>query len=330
MRYKTLFCLLVLSTVFAPELIYGQSNDSVFRAYIARYADEALNQKEHYNIPASITLAQGLLESNAGQSKLATEANNHFGIKCHSNWSGETYSSFDDGEMSCFRKYQNAEDSFEDHSLFIVGNSRYGALFKLKSSDYIGWAMGLKEFGYATDPLYAQKLIRIIETYELEQFDGNGKHTTEKAEKKPKVKMPTLSLRDTSPKQKKVSKAHLSKVEKGQIREAKKAERAGEWMEYKQTAGISDKDYGRSASEIRQSETKTLKAIPQHTIHRDQHGKYIIVQYGDTYESLQNELRLSQWELLNRNGLPMTHQLKTGETLYINSYLSSVFHPLSK
>ncbi len=330
MRYKIVFCLLVLSAVFAPTLMFGQSNDSIYRAYIGRYADEALNQKEHYNIPASITLAQGLLESNAGQSKLATEANNHFGIKCHSNWSGETFSSFDDGEMSCFRKYQNAEESFEDHSLFIVGGSRYSGLFKLKSNDYIGWAMGLKEYGYATDPLYAQKLIRIIETYDLDQFDENGKHTTEKAEKKSKVKLPAISLRDSSPRQKKVSKTHLSRVEKGQIREAKKVERAREWMEYNQTAGISDKDYGRSASDIRQSETKTLKAIPQHTVHRDQHGKYIIVQYGDTYESLQNELRLSQWELLNRNSLPMTHNLKIGETLYINSYLSNVLRPLSK
>jgi LysM repeat protein len=133
---------------------------------------------QKYRIPASITLAQGLLESGAGRSTLATKANNHFGIKVSGNWTGPYVLKTDDAPNEKFRKYRNARESYEDHSKFLQGK-RYQGLFRLKITDYKGWARGLKAAGYATSPTYADALIRIIEMYNLDQFD-NGKFKQEK------------------------------------------------------------------------------------------------------------------------------------------------------
>ena len=129
--------------------------------------------KEH-KIPASITLAQGLLESGAGQSALARKSNNHFGIKCGSNWRGRTVRHDDDARNECFRAYSNPRDSYEDHSAFLKRGVRYAFLFDLKVTDYKGWARGLKKAGYATDPSYANRLITIIEDYDLYKYDSRG------------------------------------------------------------------------------------------------------------------------------------------------------------
>lgn len=138
--------------------------------YIEKYAGYAVTEMKKYGIPASITLAQGILESGAGNSYLAREANNHFGIKCH-DWTGPSVRRDDDARNECFRKYDDPLDSFEDHSKFLVTRERYADLFKLKITDYKGWAHGLKKAGYATDPRYAERLITIIEENELFLFD---------------------------------------------------------------------------------------------------------------------------------------------------------------
>ena len=139
--------------------------------YIQTYKDIAMREMRDHKIPASITLAQGLLESGAGNSALAREAKNHFGIKCHKGWEGKTYIMDDDEENECFRKYDNAEESFVDHSLFLTTRSRYAALFDLDITDYEGWARGLKAAGYATNPKYAQLLIDRIKLYDLTKYD---------------------------------------------------------------------------------------------------------------------------------------------------------------
>ena len=144
-----------------------------YEAYIKKYADIAVEQMKKYNIPASITLAQGLLESGAGSSKLARESNNHFGIKCGTDWTGPTYAHYDDGIISCFRVYKNPEESYRDHSLFLQ-KKRYQKLFSLKKTDYKGWARGLKECGYATNPSYASILIDLIERYNLDKYDSKS------------------------------------------------------------------------------------------------------------------------------------------------------------
>lgn len=145
-----------------------------YQAYIDEYRELAIEQMLKYHIPASITLAQGLLESGAGRSKLAKYGNNHFGIKCH-DWTGKTMYKDDDLNNECFRVYDNAYESFEDHSKFLARHKRYASLFSLKTTDYKGWARGLKSAGYATSPVYAQSLINLIETYNLHQYD-KAKH----------------------------------------------------------------------------------------------------------------------------------------------------------
>jgi len=142
--------------------------------YIELYKDMAIEEMKKYNIPASITLAQGILESENGNSQLALKANNHFGIKCHKEWTGKTYHQDDDIKDECFRKYGNVEDSYRDHSEFLTTRDRYKTLFDLDITDYKGWAYGLKQAGYATNPRYPEILIRIIEENDLWELDKVG------------------------------------------------------------------------------------------------------------------------------------------------------------
>lgn len=144
--------------------------NSAYQSYIDQYKDLAIEQMLRYNIPASITLAQGLFESAAGRSNLTRSGNNHFGIKCHG-WTGKRTYHDDDAAGECFRAYDNARQSYEDHSRFLATQSRYARLFSLKRTDYRGWARGLKQCGYATNPQYASKLTQIIELYGLNKYD---------------------------------------------------------------------------------------------------------------------------------------------------------------
>lgn len=162
--------ILCLSLIFFLNIsFYSQSQSP--QEYITKWKDVAISQMKLHQIPASITLAQGILESGSGNSNLATLANNHFGIKCHSSWTGKTYYQDDDEKDECFRKYNNAMLSFEDHSKFLK-KRRYEPLFKLKITDYKRWAKGLKKAGYATNPKYPKLLIGLIERYNLELYDN--------------------------------------------------------------------------------------------------------------------------------------------------------------
>ncbi len=150
---------------------WGQHRNRQYLDYIDKYKVEAVEQMQRYRIPASITLAQGLLESGAGRSVLTRKSHNHFGIKCGSGWRGKRTYHDDDARGECFRVYKNARESYEDHSRFLATKQRYASLFKLDITDYKGWARGLKKAGYATSPTYAEKLINLIELYGLDQFD---------------------------------------------------------------------------------------------------------------------------------------------------------------
>ena len=151
--------------------LWAQSKNATYEAYIDEYREVAIEQQRKHGIPASITMAQAILESAAGQSELATKANNHFGIKCHNGWKGGRVYHDDDAKGECFRKYGHAYESYRDHSDFLRYRDRYKFLFDLKSTDYKGWAYGLKKAGYATDPGYATKLIKLIEEYKLYEYD---------------------------------------------------------------------------------------------------------------------------------------------------------------
>ena len=181
----------IILLLFPALFCLSQSTNQAYWSYIDKYKGWAIEQMQQYRIPASITLAQGLLESNAGRSRLATQANNHFGIKVGGSWTGPYIVQSDDAPNDRFRKYKSARDSYIDHSKFLQGK-RYQGLFRLSITDYKGWARGLKAAGYATSPSYAESLIRVIEMYGLNQFDtakgakskvqemkGNGQGSTD-------------------------------------------------------------------------------------------------------------------------------------------------------
>lgn len=178
-RFIFLVCGLAVSC-----LSHAQRN-AVYQQYIDLYSDMAIDQMRRYKIPASITMAQAILESGAGRSYLATKANNHFGIKVSSGWNDGYVTRDDDRKNERFRKYKNVEDSYEDHSKFLL-KDRYKRLFDLDPLDYKGWARGLKACGYATLPTYANRLIDIIETYELHELDED-RHGLKRKKKKKEI-----------------------------------------------------------------------------------------------------------------------------------------------
>ena len=163
-------CVLAFSLTLGT-IAQAQVRSKTYEQYISKYKDIAIDEMNKHHIPASITLAQGILESGAGQSWLAQASNNHFGIKCGISWTGNTVRHDDDAKSECFRAYKHPKESYEDHSKFLMTGQRYAFLFKLDPTDYRGWARGLKQAGYATAPDYANRLINLIELYELYKYD---------------------------------------------------------------------------------------------------------------------------------------------------------------
>ncbi|MGM9838253.1 MAG: glucosaminidase domain-containing protein [Paludibacteraceae bacterium] len=190
MRKIFLFSLLTVASVFVA---FGQQQNEKYLAYIVQWSETAVANQHDYGIPASIILAQGLLESAAGTSELAREANNHFGIKCTSDWMGGNYYHDDDAKDDCFRVYGDAAESFKDHALFLQ-RPRYQTCFEIVVEDYSGWAYRLKQCGYATDPAYPKKLIKLIEDYRLDTIAASfmvSGTPTPKAQPQNKVLSPT-------------------------------------------------------------------------------------------------------------------------------------------
>ena len=172
---RALFSLLMLGFVtisaFSQKMVWTRH----YQDYFDKYKDLAIEQMQKHKIPASITLAQGVLESAAGRSELALKGNNHFGIKCNG-WTGRRTYHDDDERGECFRAYKNVYESYEDHSVFLTTRKRYSSLFQLSMTDYKGWARGLKACGYATSPTYATKLIDIIQLYRLYEYDKSPRY----------------------------------------------------------------------------------------------------------------------------------------------------------
>jgi len=185
MRFSFLFFIFL----YFQSLFGQQALKISTQAYIEMYKDVAIYEMKNYGIPASIKLSQGILESSSGNSELAQNANNHFGIKCKSTWKGKTYHKDDDAKDECFRKYDKVLDSYEDHSQFLKQNQRYAFLFEIDPTDYKAWAHGLKKAGYATNPKYAELLIKTIEENQLYRFDNLEVHKVQPvAQNKEKIK----------------------------------------------------------------------------------------------------------------------------------------------
>lgn len=239
-------------------------------AYIDKYRNLAISEMKRTGVPASIKLAQGILESGYGRSRLAVEANNHFGIKCHNGWTGPTIRHHDDARNECFRKYSSAEESFLDHSDFLKNTPRYRFLFDLDPSDYKGWARGLKKAGFATNPDYAEMLIRKIEEYALYEYD----------------------------------RVALSGKLSGKTAAVTKP---GFYTD--RTKELTESNSGK----INYSAGKTV----QERILENNRIKYIIVNEGETRESLEKELKLLKWELERYNEMEENFEPEPGQILYI-------------
>lgn len=252
--------------------------------YISSYKDLAVSEMRRTGVPASITLAQGMLESDYGRSSLARIGNNHFGIKCHNGWNGQTMTKHDDRRNDCFRKYRRPEDSFYDHSDFLKTGSRYSFLFDLDPMDYKAWARGLKKAGYATNPDYANMIIRKIEENRLYDFDKGSAASVYASGEKIQEKLPD-KIQD---------KVHGEVIS----------------VETKKGTGETDKV---------QQETITfgdvMAKVPR--IMENNRIQYIIVKDGESREKLEKDFDLLRWELPRYNDLKENFTPVPGQLLYL-------------
>lgn len=297
----TLHILLTLTVLSAGSLqSHGQQAENpVYLSYIEQWKATALAQQAQFGIPASITLAQGLLESGAGQSDLATQANNHFGIKCHSDWQGGTFRKDDDKRDECFRSYDKAADSFRDHSLFLK-KKRYEVLFTYPITDYRAWANGLKACGYATDPNYPQKLIRIIETYGLN--DLKPQKTAPQAPLKEERPQPEVAQRGKPDQQSAVSKPAAKRQEptvKRQEPIAKRQESQADTVVW------------------RPAQFRSNALYQEHAYGKTNGRKFIVAQEGDTWGSIAYMLGMNEKTLRSINDATDRQTLRGGDRLYL-------------
>lgn len=278
-------------------------------AYLNTYSALAVSEMKRTGIPASITLAQGMLESNYGRSRLATQGNNHFGIKCHSTWSGQKIYHDDNSRGECFRSYRTAEESFIDHSEFLVNGSRYRDLFHLSSTDYKGWAHGLKKAGYATDPKYADLLIRKIEEYRLWAYDtgatGQAKTAPAKtssgttASGTPTSGTATPGTGTTVPAVPVVAQPEDNKPDTARIRQEQQIP---------------------AKTTVTHDAEEPIKVISLSTgkkVMENNNVEYVIVEEGDTYESLAIRHQLLAWEITRYNDLAQGSPLVPGQVIYL-------------
>lgn len=263
------------------------NSGSVGSGYLEQYASIAVDEMRRTGVPASITLAQGIIESDYGRSRLARQANNHFGIKCHSNWRGGTIYHNDDRRGECFRRYRRAEDSFRDHSDFLVSGSRYAFLFRLDQSDYRGWARGLKEAGYATNPRYASMLIDKIEEMGLYEYDDYALN------RRASAGLPGIS---------------------GFRGDAGYDERYTGDRRVNETNSNNSRDNRQGAREV------ILSPSTRGNVNRvkvNNRINYIIAEEGDTYESVTADFNLRRWELERYNEFSDTTTIRAGMILYL-------------
>ncbi len=259
--------------------------------YLNKYSSLAVSEMRRTGIPASITLAQGMLESDYGRSTLAILGNNHFGIKCHNDWQGERIFYDDNRRGECFRSYHSAEESYRDHSDFLVSGSRYSDLFRLSNTDYKSWARGLKEAGYATDPKYPDLLIKKINDYGLHAYDiGQVSSLVNKA---PAATVPKQTSPQTSP----------SPVQK-----------TADTVLVMPVQATADNGGAQPEAEM------PIKVISLHTgrnIQETNNVQFVMAEGNDTYESLAEEFQLLSWEIRRYNDAPPGAQLQPGQVIYL-------------
>lgn len=276
------------------------------KQYIEQYKDIAIRQMKSYGIPASIILAQGCLESGNGNSRLAVKANNHFGIKCH-NWTGKRLYHDDDKRGECFRKYNNSEDSYKDHSEFLRNGKRYQSLFDLNKTDYKMWAHGLKAAGYATNPQYAKLLIDIIEKDELYKYDTNWASKEIQYSDKKAKRAYKKQLREERRAQKNAVKNNT-----GAMSAVVPIIAATPLAAAAQGAVIEDIE---NLTPLKNSNLYRYSMDRQ--IYQENSVPYIISTHGDSYQTLAKEYNLFTKELLGFNDVQKEVPIKEGTIIYI-------------
>ena len=268
-----------------------------YEKYITQYGYIAVQQGDRYNIPPSITLAQALHESGAGLSRLSLESNNHFGIKCHKDWTGARTYWDDDLKDECFRKYNNVAESYEDHSRFLVDKKRYSKLFLLRKTDYRGWAKGLQECGYATDRAYANKLIKMIEDYELYLFD-TGKKIVREVKEKTKTEQPKTTTPTTpTPPDKKSTTRPTTVPEK----------KEGTFFE---------RMFGKKKAEQPQPSSDDKQLKPR-DVYKTGGLLYTIARYNDTFDRIAKDLGFTARDLARFNESSENFSLRRGDIVYL-------------
>ena len=278
---------------FAGNAMIGESG----KLYVQNFKNDAIKEMLQYNIPASIILAQGMLESAYGTSDLAIYANNHFGIKCHEEWEGPTFIKTDDAKDECFRKYPTVLDSYTDHSLFLKSRARYASLFELNHTDYKGWAKGLKDAGYATDPKYVERLLELIEGYELFKYDLSNQQTE-------KVK---------------------PEGSKKQSRRAKK--------EVVKKESVPKESIRQKPPLIENKSETVLENEGSREVLRLGVLKYVIIKPGDTFSKIAEETDKDLWQLYKFNDMTAEDNLVSGHRLYLqpkNRKAKEPFHIVQK
>ena len=297
--------------------------------YIEHFATLAVEEMYRSGVPASITLAQGLLESRYGLSELAVKGNNHFGIKCHSNWDGKKMYHDDDRKGECFRMYSSPEESFRDHSDFLRYRDRYKFLFDLEPTDYKGWAHGLKKAGYATDPTYSQKLIRLIEEYDLHEYDSKPASWAYGQDVPSFMDMHKLE-REIAAQEKKAEREEkkaereekkMTKEEKKLAKEEKKAEKA------RRKAGKKGRLSERPESPNSIEQAKPLTADQREIFHfalsRQMYSlngvPFVYATDGETFASIAKKYNLFLKEILKFNDLDEAQALYPGTIVYLQA-----------
>ena len=302
-----------------PEELQATSAVNVTPAliheYINTYKDIAMVEMQRYGIPASITLAQAILESGSGQGRLARHARNHFGIKCHYDWEGDTITHDDDAKGECFRKYEHPEASFEDHSQFLVNRSRYAFLFTLKAGDYKGWAYGLKKAGYATDPGYPQKLLLLIKKYELHQYDTEVLGYAFKEDKplSPIPNTPPLTVEKKKEANKTVAKANTTTQKANTPAAATKNTQKA--VAKKDNSTKKDTSVTAQKVDTTRVAQKEANNTPAEEVAMDAIKMYI-VKKGDTLYSIARRSGVSVDDLMARNNMS-TFNINMGQILVI-------------
>lgn len=280
-RFFAAIVALMLSVLFCCVSSYAQSPQET---YIDTYSEIAVQEMYRSGVPASITLAQGMLESGNGRSQLAVKANNHFGIKCHNGWTGGRVYHDDDAKGECFRKYSHVRESFRDHSDFLRYRDRYKFLFDLNPTDYKGWAYGLKKAGYATDPSYPSKLIKLIEDYRLYQYDTK-----------------TASFGNAG---KSVGKKKGTEFRTGQTVE---------------TRPVSPTVIEQVQPATRQAQKKYFQFTTSREMFSKNGVPFVYAHEGETLQSIAKKYNLFVRELMRYNDLDLERPLEAGEVVYLQA-----------